>query len=85
MSNLISSVAWVKRGVAAQHPSKYILDDKELERVSTLAHIELEDARTELLRAHEAAKTMGTDIVLDDADDGGADGDEDEDAWVEWC
>jgi periodic tryptophan protein 1 len=68
----------VRRGVSAEQPSKYILDDKELERVSALARIELEDARTELERAHEAAKTMGRGAEGDEGDD-----DEDEDAWVE--
>ena len=68
----------MKRGVSAEHPSKYILDDKELERVSALARIELEDARTELERAHEAAKIMGNGAEGDEGDN-----DEDEDAWVE--
>ncbi|KZP22770.1 transducin family protein/WD-40 repeat family protein [Athelia psychrophila] len=81
MSSLISSVAWVKRGVSVQHPTKYVLDDKELERVSALARIELEDARTELARAHEAAKTMGRGTEGEEGDDD--DGDEDEDAWVD--
>lgn len=89
MSNLISSVAWVRRGVAQQHPTKYILDDKELERVSKLARIELEDARKELERAHKAALEMGQGLevedegagVEDEADKEGADGEEDE--WVE--
>lgn len=58
-----------------------MLDDKELERVSALARIELEDARTELARAHEAAKTMGRGTEGEEGD--GDDGDEDEDAWVE--
>ncbi|KIY69076.1 WD40 repeat-like protein [Cylindrobasidium torrendii FP15055 ss-10] len=58
MSSLISSVAWVRRGAAARNPAKYVLDDQELERVSGLARIELEDARVELQRAHEAAKSM---------------------------
>ncbi|KAF9007566.1 WD40-repeat-containing domain protein [Cyathus striatus] len=83
MSNLISAVAWVRRGVAVQHPTKYVLDDKELERVSALARIELEDAKVELQRAHEAAQSMegreeGDDDDGDDNEDG--EGDEDEDA-----
>ncbi|THG93808.1 hypothetical protein EW145_g8274, partial [Phellinidium pouzarii] len=81
MSSLISCVAWVKRGAAAQHPGKYSLDEKELERVSALARIELEDARLELERAHEAAKEMGKGAEADEADDDG--GDNDEDAWVD--
>lgn len=69
----------MRRGVSAQQPAKYVLDDKELERVSALARIELEDARKELERAHEAAKTMGRGAEGEEGDDH----DEDEDAWVE--
>ena len=75
----------VKRGVAAQHPGKYNLDEKELERVSALARIELEDARLELEKAQEEAMRHekerdeeGDEVeVLEGSDDG------DEDAWVE--
>ncbi|KAI5983388.1 transductin family protein/WD-40 repeat family protein [Pisolithus albus] len=81
MSSLISCVAWVKRGVAAQHPRKYVLDEKELERVSALAHIELEDARVELERAHKAAIKMGKGAEGEEADDN--DEDEDEEQWVD--
>ncbi|KAG0695397.1 transductin family protein/WD-40 repeat family protein [Suillus ampliporus] len=81
MSNLISCVSWVKRGVSAHQPSKYVLDEKELERVSALAHIELEDARIELERAHKAAKSMGKGAEGAEADD--ADENADEDAWVD--
>jgi periodic tryptophan protein 1 len=73
----------VKRGIAAHHPSKYVLDDKELERVSALARIELEDARVELARAHEAAKGMGRGAEGDEGDDAADDDNGDADAWVE--
>ncbi|KAJ6624075.1 WD40-repeat-containing domain protein [Mycena sp. CBHHK59/15] len=82
MSSLISAVSWVKRGVSAQHPSKYVLDDKELERVSALSRIQLEDARIELERAHEAAKSMGRGAEGEEADDAGDDDDEED--WVEF-
>ncbi|KAF8071864.1 WD40-repeat-containing domain protein [Lyophyllum atratum] len=81
MTSLISAVAWVRRGVTAQHPQKYVLDDQELERVSALARIELEDARVELERAHEAAKSMGRGAEGEEADDAGEEDDEDE--WVD--
>ena len=68
----------VKRGVAAQHPQKYNLDETELERVSALARIELEDARVELERAHAAAEEMGKGAEGSEADDA-----DDDDAWVE--
>ena len=70
----------VRRGVAAQHPQKYVLDDQELERVSALARIELEDARKELEKAHNAAQSMGKGAEGDEADDADED---DESAWVE--
>ncbi|KAH7884405.1 WD40-repeat-containing domain protein [Phlebopus sp. FC_14] len=70
----------VKRGVAAQHPSKYVLDEQELERISALARIELEDARVELERAHEAAKKMGKGAEGAEADDANED---DVDEWID--
>ncbi|KAJ7285267.1 WD40-repeat-containing domain protein [Mycena rebaudengoi] len=67
MSSLISAVSWVKRGVSAQHPSKYVLDDKELERMH----------RIELERAHEAAQSMGRGAEGEEGDDdAGEDDDE---------
>ena len=69
----------MKRGVSTQHPSKYVLDDKELERVSALARIELEDARKELQRAHEAALSLGKHAEEEAEDEQN----EDEDGWVD--
>ncbi len=76
MGDLISAIAWVRRGVADRNPEKYALDDKELERVSALANIELEDARVELERAHLAAQSMGKGVE-------GEAGDDDDANWVE--
>jgi periodic tryptophan protein 1 len=70
MAHLISAVAWVRRGVAAEYPSKYTIDEKELERVSALARVELEDARVELERVSELAKTMGQGIEEGDEEEG---------------
>jgi periodic tryptophan protein 1 len=71
----------VRRGVAAHNPEKYMLDDAELERVSALARIELEDAKKELERAHKAAQSMGKGAEGEEADDGDEEGSESE--WVE--
>lgn len=71
----------MKRGAAQQNPQKYVLDDQELQRVSALARIELEDAKAELQRAQEAANA-----VLKRAASGAdeeADDDGDDSAWVE--
>ncbi|KAI0696447.1 WD40 repeat-like protein [Cytidiella melzeri] len=78
MASLISCVSWVRRGVAAQNPEKYVLDDGELERVSALSRIELEDAKEELARAHKAAQSMGRGAEGEEADDG-----DEEDEWVD--
>jgi hypothetical protein len=69
----------VKRGVSTHHPSKQPLNDADIERIKEIAHIELEDARTELERADAVAQSMGQR----DQDGGGDDYDEDESAWVE--
>lgn len=68
----------VRRGIAAQHPIKYTLDDQELERVSALARVELEDARKELEQAHKAAISMGKGAEGEEADDA-----DEDDEWVE--
>ncbi|KAF8632257.1 hypothetical protein AX15_002002 [Amanita polypyramis BW_CC] len=87
MSNLISAVAWVKRGASAQRQTKYVLDDGELARISTLAHIKLEDARVELERAQKAVQAMekreDEDETDTDADADEKGGDDDEGNWVD--
>lgn len=57
--------------MSTQHPAKYILDEKELSRVSALARIEIEDARVELERASKLAATMGRGLDEDDSDGNG--------------
>ncbi|KAF8734141.1 WD40 repeat-like protein, partial [Rhizoctonia solani] len=78
MSPLISSIAWVRRGVAAENPEKYNLDEKELERVQKLARIELEDAQIELQRASEAAHDMEN---RSDEEDSSVEEDDNDDSW----
>lgn len=72
----------VRRGIAEHHPAKYVLDEQELNRVSALARIELEDARAELEKAHKAAQSMGKGAEGEEADD--SIDEDDESAWVEW-
>ncbi|KAG1853986.1 hypothetical protein F4604DRAFT_1932956 [Suillus subluteus] len=62
----------VKCGISANQPSKYILDEKELEHISTLTGIELEDAQIEMERVHNTTQSMGKGAEgaeADDADD----------------
>lgn len=42
------ATTWVRRGVAAQFPVKYEVDEAELGRISKLARLQLEDAQEDL-------------------------------------
>lgn len=66
MTTLVSALAWVKRGAAAENPKQYAVDEKELERVSELARVELEDAKLDLENADKLAKEMGVEINDED-------------------
>jgi hypothetical protein len=63
MSSMITTTAWVRRGVAAQFPVKYEIDEKEMNRISKLARMQLEDAQDEL----KAAKEGKVDDAEEDA------------------
>ncbi|CAO1636560.1 unnamed protein product [Parajaminaea phylloscopi] len=57
---MISSLAWVKKGAAARHPSKFnISDDAELDRIQKLTNLEFGDAQQQLEEAKKAALEMG--------------------------
>ncbi|KAK4058688.1 rRNA-processing protein [Microbotryomycetes sp. JL221] len=73
MTSLISAVSWIPRGVAAQHPSKYVVDETELDRVGQLARVKLQDAQFEL----ELARATEHDNN-DDGDDDAMRGDDDD-------
>lgn len=64
MSSMITTSTWVRRGVAAQFPTKYEIDEEEMGRISKLARMQLEDAQGELDAAKEGkedAETMDED------------------------
>lgn len=63
MSSMITTTAWVRRGVAAQFPTKYEIDEDEMNRISKLARMQLEDAQEDL----SAAKAGQTNDDDDDA------------------
>ncbi|KAK9486360.1 WD40-repeat-containing domain protein [Lipomyces starkeyi] len=50
---MISGTTWVPRGFAAEFPTQYELDDGELDRISKLAQLRLDDALEDLEYAHE--------------------------------
>jgi len=50
---MISSSCWVPRGFASEFPEKYELDDAEMERITQMAKLELDDAREDLAEAEQ--------------------------------
>jgi periodic tryptophan protein 1 len=52
--SMVLATTWVRRGVAAQFPTKYDIDEAELSRISRLAILQLEDAQEDLEAAQDA-------------------------------
>jgi periodic tryptophan protein 1 len=52
--SMVLATTWVRRGVAAQFPTKYDIDEAELSRISRLAKLQLEDAQEDLEAAQDA-------------------------------
>ncbi|OBA24101.1 periodic tryptophan protein 1 [Metschnikowia bicuspidata var. bicuspidata NRRL YB-4993] len=65
---MISSSCWVPRGFAAEFPEKYELDDAEMDRITKMAQLELEDAKEDLQEAEKAqnALTLQDQATVDD-------------------
>ena len=62
------ATTWVRRGVAAEFPQKYEVDEAELGRIEKLARLQLADAQEDL----EAAQRKDDDEDSeDDEDDAG--------------
>src|SRR5271156_3358725 len=54
--SMVLATTWVRRGVAAQFPTKYEVDEVELGRISKLAKLQLEDAQEDLANAKQATR-----------------------------
>ncbi|KAK6203502.1 periodic tryptophan protein 1 [Scheffersomyces amazonensis] len=65
---MISSSAWVPRGFASEFPEKYELDDEEMERITAMANLELNDAKADLeeAQAEESKGNLKEQIEIDD-------------------
>lgn len=61
---MITTSAWVRRGVAAQFPTKYEIDEEEMNRISNLARMQLEEAQGDLSAAQ--GKDNGEDQAMDE-------------------
>ena len=64
------ATTWVRRGAAAQFPTKYQVDEAELGRISQLARLQLEDAREDLQEAQTSKKSKENDSDDSDSDNG---------------
>lgn len=49
---MITSTTWVPRGFTAQHPRRLDVDGAELERITEMAKLQLEDAKQDLEDVH---------------------------------
>lgn len=83
--SMITATSWVPRGYAAEYPSKYAVDDRELARISALAKLKLEDAQEDLVGAQKqedaAPEQDGEDARMEedgDAQDQSTDADAEE-------
>ncbi|KAL9581575.1 MAG: hypothetical protein Q9203_005834, partial [Teloschistes exilis] len=65
--SMITASTWVPRGAAAQFPTKYDIDEKELTRISRLAKLQLEDAEEDLEEARNG-EAEGRDSASDEED-----------------
>jgi periodic tryptophan protein 1 len=66
---MITCTTWVPRGVAAQNPRRVEMDEKEFERISQLAKLQLEDAREGLGGADTNKGGDGTDKKVEEDDE----------------
>lgn len=69
MSSMITTTAWVRRGVAAQFPTKYEIDEEEMNRISKLARMQLEEAQGDLEAAREGKDQTMEEDKKEDAQD----------------
>jgi periodic tryptophan protein 1 len=65
---MITTTAWVRRGVAAQFPTKYEIDEEEMNRISKLARMQLEEAQDDLSAAKAGKMDDGEDDATMDED-----------------
>jgi periodic tryptophan protein 1 len=69
---MITTTSWVKRGVAAQFPTKYVIDEAEMGRISKLARMQLEDAKEDMSAAQDGKadeEEENDDVMEDDSEE----------------
>jgi periodic tryptophan protein 1 len=68
---MITASLWVPRGAPAAFPVKYEVDEGELARISKLAKLQLEDAKSDLDRAKNSEKDVTSAHASSDEDERG--------------
>lgn len=66
--SMITALAWVPRGHAAPFPQKYVFNEEEFARISSLSKLELEEAKEGLAKAQDKEEAADSD---DDKDEDG--------------
>lgn len=69
MSSMITTTTWVRRGVAAQFPTKYEIDEAEMGRISKLARMQLEDAKEDMNAAQDGSGDEADDAMEEDTEE----------------
>ncbi|PGH17116.1 hypothetical protein AJ79_01254 [Helicocarpus griseus UAMH5409] len=69
MTSMITATTWVRRGVAAPFPEKYEIDENEINRISELAKLQLEDAKIDLKEAQDKNSKDEMDVEEDEGED----------------
>ena len=72
----ITATTWVPRGYAAEYPTKYVVDDQELSRISKLAKLKLDDAQEDLESARRRGENGGAENDDDEGDEDSVEDDE---------
>ena len=81
--SMITTTTWVRRGVAAQFPTKYEIDEEEFNRISELAQKQLDDAKGDLKTAREEEKEAKKKSHPDAMDEDPQDGEKEDEAGAE--
>lgn len=70
--SMITASTWVPRGAAATYPTKYDVDENELDRISKLAKLQLDDAKADLVKANNEHEDLTAVENSSDEEDRGA-------------
>lgn len=67
--SMITATSWVRRGVAAPFPVKYDIDEDEINRISELAKLQLQDAKLDLKEARGSKEGEEDGDKMDEDED----------------